>query len=130
MNSGAIVGALYFDDGTFRDLGVPQIVDFHEAEGVIVQWQAEQLPTATIVLLDQPTIVMNATGQRPVENIVGSPVSLRYGGMQPAYTGRHEMFGEDAPVWSFLKRFGAARRILWDQSLKYGCSKPARACFL
>jgi predicted RNase H-like nuclease len=66
------------------------------------------VPTATIVLLDQPTIVKNAAGQRPVENIVGSAVSLRHGGMQPANTARGEMFGKKAPVWSFLTRFGGA----------------------
>jgi predicted RNase H-like nuclease len=105
-NSGALVGGLHCDDGTFRDLGIPQIVDYREAEDTIQQWQAELAPTATIVLLDQPTIVKNPTGQRPVENIVGSPVSLRYGGMQPANTGRLDMFGREAPVWPFLSRFG------------------------
>jgi predicted RNase H-like nuclease len=105
-NAGAIVGALHFEDGTFRDLGVPQIVDFHEAEDVLSKWQAELHPISTIVLLDQPTIVKNVTGQRPVENIVASPVSLRYGGMQPANTARHEMFGDKAPVWPFLTGFG------------------------
>jgi predicted RNase H-like nuclease len=107
-NSGALVGVLHFDDGPFHGLGVPQIVDYREAEGVILKWQAEFAPKATIVLLDQPTIVKNAVGQRPVENIVGSPVSLRYGGMQPANTARDEMFGNEAPIWPFLIRFGGA----------------------
>ena len=105
-NSGALVGAIRFNDGTFHGLGTPQVVDYREAEVVILKWQAEQVPTATIVLLDQPTIVRNAAGQRPVENIVASPVSLRYGGMQPANTAREEMFGKEAPVWTFLTRFG------------------------
>jgi len=105
-NSGALVGALHFDNGTFHSLGTPQIVEYHAAEDVILKWQAEQAPTATIVLLDQPTIVTNAAGQRPVENIVGSPVGLRHGGMQPANTAREEMFGKEAPVWPFLTRFG------------------------
>jgi predicted RNase H-like nuclease len=105
-NSGALVGVLHLGDGTFHEIGLPQIVNYQEAEQVILKWQAEHLPTATIVSLDQPTIVKNAVGQRPVENIVGSPVGLRYGGMQPANTGRGEMFGEQAPVWRFLTRFG------------------------
>lgn len=105
-NSGALVGVIHFEDGTLYGLGAPQTVDYREAEVVILKWQAEQIPTATIVLLDQPTIVKNASGQRPVENIVGSPVSLRYGGMQPANTAREEMFGKEAPVWPFLTRFG------------------------
>lgn len=105
-NSGALVGVLQLDNGTFREFGPPRIVDYREAEGVILKWQAKQAPTATIVLLDQPTIVKNAAGQRPVENLVGSPVSLRYGGMQPANTAKEEMFGREAPVWPFLTRFG------------------------
>lgn len=105
-NSGALVGVLQLDNGTFREFGPPRIVDYREAEGVILNWQAKQAPTATIVLLDQPTIVKNAAGQRPVENLVGSPVSLRYGGMQPANTAKEEMFGKEAPVWPFLTRFG------------------------
>jgi predicted RNase H-like nuclease len=77
-----------------------------KAETVIHAWQAEQCPTATLVLLDQPTIVSNAVGQRSVENIVGSLVGLRYGGMQPANTARADMFGKEAPMWPFLTRFG------------------------
>ena len=93
-NSGAIVGVLRAGDGTFRELGSPQVVNYREAENTIAAWQLQQKPEATIVLLDQPTIVNNASGQRPVENLVGSPVSRRYGGMQPAYTAKKEMFGK------------------------------------
>jgi predicted RNase H-like nuclease len=105
-NAGAVVGALRCDDGSYRALGPPQAADYRQAEAIIVAWQSRYSPTLSIVSLDQPTIVRNATGQRPVENIVGSPVSLRYGGMQPANTSRVEMFGITAPVWSFLATFG------------------------
>jgi predicted RNase H-like nuclease len=105
-NSGALVGAIQSDDGRFLDLGPPRIATFPQAEDVILKWQAEHAPTTTIVMLDQPTIVRNASGQRPVENIVGSPVSLRHGGMQPANTSREEMFGQNAPMWPFLTKFG------------------------
>lgn len=105
-NSGALVGVLRADDGTFLELGSPQVVNYRQAESTILDWQSQKKPEATIVLLDQPTIVKNASGQRPVENLVGSPVSRRYGGMQPANTAKKEMFGKDAPVWRFLTRFG------------------------
>jgi len=105
-NSGALVAVLRADDRTFQELGSPQIVNYREAESAVLEWQAQQTPAATIVMLDQPTIVKNAAGQRPVENLVGSPVSRRYGGMQPANTARKQMFGKDAPVWRFLSRFG------------------------
>jgi predicted RNase H-like nuclease len=105
-NSGAIASVLVRGDGTKQELGLPVSVDYSEAEQMILKWQAEHDPTSTIVLLDQPTIVRNRVGQRPVEHIVSSAVSRRYGGMQPANTGKREMFGVGAPVWSFLARFG------------------------
>ena len=105
-NFGALVGVLRLDDGTFHDLGPPRMVDYPEAQDVILKWQAERVPTSTIVLLDQPTIVRNDAGQRPVENIVGSAVSRRNGGMQPANTSKENMFGTAAPMWPFLTRFG------------------------
>jgi predicted RNase H-like nuclease len=107
-NSGAIAGVLRRDDGTFQDLGPPQCVDYPSAEAVIVGWEARTRPKGTIIVLDQPTIVPNTTGERPVENIVASAVSLCYGGMQPANTGKTDMFGPQAPMWAFLARFGRA----------------------
>src|ERR1035437_6892111 len=79
-NSGGLAGVLRSDDGNVRELGLPLIVDYPQAQEVISKWQDELAPTATIVLLDQPTIVPNPRGQRPVENIAGSVVSRRYEG--------------------------------------------------
>jgi predicted RNase H-like nuclease len=104
-NSGALVGALYLSDGTFQSLGLPQAVNFAQATEVIQQWQSASV-TQTIILLDQPTVVTNKGGQRPVENIVGNPVGRRHGGVQPSNTGKLSMFGPDAPVWPFVRRFG------------------------
>jgi predicted RNase H-like nuclease len=105
---GAIVGLIGKDDGTLWELGRPQIANFTEAADAIHEWQHTERPAGTIVLIDQPTIVKNAAGQRPVENLVASPVGLRYGGIQPASTSRVEMFGPEAPVWQFLEKFGGA----------------------
>ena len=107
-NRGGLVGALRHDDGSYVELGDPQKVNYPDAEKVVLEWQDQHDPTSTIVLLDQPTIVKNATGQRPVENLVASPVSRRYGGVQPANTSKTKMFGTQAPVWGFLKAFGRA----------------------
>jgi predicted RNase H-like nuclease len=87
-NFGAIVGVLNRDDGTFHDLGPPVVVNYADAERVVRNWQVQWKPTATVQLLDQPTIVKNITGQRPVENLVGCSVGLRCGGMQPANRSR------------------------------------------
>ncbi len=105
-NSGAIVGALALGDGQLTDLGTPEIADFCQATLLIRKWREEHKVQNTLILLDQPTIVANATGRRPVERIVSSAVSRRRGGMQPANTSRSDMFGDDAPVWPFLEEFG------------------------
>jgi predicted RNase H-like nuclease len=110
-NSGAIVGVLCHDDGTFDRPCPPQKANFSEAQEIICMWQVEKTPTATIVMIDQPIVVKNKKRRRPVENIVSSPVGRRYGGVQPANTNTPKMkklFGEGAPVWDFLKRFGGA----------------------
>ena len=105
-NCGALAGALRTESGELQELGLPEVTNFDEAAERIISWQLKHRPVRTVVMLDQPTIVKNATGQRGVENIVASPVSRRYSGVQPAYTGREEMFGANAPVWAFLEQFG------------------------
>jgi predicted RNase H-like nuclease len=110
-NQGAVVGLIRHADGSFQLLGLPFVADFDAAERAIKAWQAEHAIERTIILIDQPTIVREATGQRPVENIVASAVSRRFGGMQPANTGRRGMFDEGAPIWPFLERFGGPADI-------------------
>jgi predicted RNase H-like nuclease len=107
-NKGGLVGALHRPDGGLTELGEPEVADFSTATDRIRHWQATTGATQTLILLDQPTIVRNATGQRPVENLVGAAVSRRRGGVQPAFTGRQAMFGPDAPVWPFLGAFSGA----------------------
>lgn len=101
-NSGAIVGVLRQDDGFYSPLGTPLKVNFDEATKQIKKWQDDPCITSTLILIDQPTIVPNMNGQRPVENIVGSPVGKRNGGVQPANKGKHEMFGNGAPIWPMV----------------------------
>lgn len=108
LKVGAIVGAVLHDHGGLTELGPPRRVRFEDAAGIIREWQAMHSPSSTLVLLDQPTIVVNETGQRPVEHIVCPSVSRRRGGMQPANMGRTDMFGPTAPVWEFLAGFGGA----------------------
>lgn len=61
-----------------------------------------------LVMLDQPTIVANQLGGRPVEKIVSSLVSRAKGGMQPANRQRVGMFCDEAPIWQFLRAVGGS----------------------
>lgn len=103
---GAIVGIVREPDGALLELGVPRPANFDEAAAVVADWRSSEPAAMTVIMLDQPTIVKNATGQRMVERIVSSPVGRRKGGMQPVSTGRTDMFGRDASLWPFLDRYG------------------------
>ena len=106
-NSGAIVGVVRQEDASYKYLGNPLIVDFQQATQQINDWQHEHHPATSLILIDQPTIVPNMKGQRPVEGIVGTPVGRRYGGVQPANRGKGDLFGDDAPIWQFLNMHNA-----------------------
>ena len=116
--SGALAGVVRLTGGTYVELGAPSRATFRDAEAQIANWQVEQSPTSTVILLDQPTIVRNSSGQRPVENVVSSAVSLRHGGMQPANKGQEDMFGPNAPIWGFLDTFGGAASPFERQSTR------------
>lgn len=106
-NRGAIVPLLRHSDGRFEEITLPLLADFNEAANYISDWQAQVDPGSTMILIDQPVVVTNSSGQRPVERIVSSAVCRRGGGMQPANTSRRGMFGPGAPVTAFLRRFDA-----------------------
>lgn len=59
------------------------------------------------VALDQPTIVQNSTGSRPVDKVAASLISWLGGGVQPANRSKKGMVDDDAPVWAFKNALGA-----------------------
>ena len=65
---------------------------------------------ATILALDQPTIVPNRSGMRPVERVAASLVSWMGGGVQPSNRGKTGMFCDASPIWPFLARLNAVQR--------------------
>jgi predicted RNase H-like nuclease len=65
---------------------------------------------ACIVALDQPTIVPNERGMRPVDRVAASYVSFIGGGVQPANQSKVGMFDEAAPIWRFTRALNAAEQ--------------------
>jgi predicted RNase H-like nuclease len=86
-----------------RTLVPPSLVSFDQALMVI---EAETAPLR-IVALDQPTIVPNLTGMRPVDRVAASLISWLGGGVQPANRSKIGMFDDAAPVWRFKEQLGA-----------------------
>jgi len=101
---GAICSAV-FDGGCFVEFCEPVLVGFKEA--LIYINSVERSDRPTLVALDQPTIVPNTDGMRPVERVVSSLISWIGGGVQPANRSKPKMFGPLAPIWSFLEELRA-----------------------
>ncbi len=86
----------------------PQAAGFDAALAFIRERHAAG--AVTLVAIDQPTVVRNEGGARPVERLVASVMSFSGGGIQPAYRGTNkaDLFGDAAPIWRFLAALGFA----------------------
>ena len=94
-----------FDDRGAQYFFPPRLVTFAEA---LMEIQSGALRYARcIVALDQPTIVPNATGCRPVERIAKSVVEHCGGGVQPSSRARLRMFCDNAAIWPFKQSLAA-----------------------
>ncbi|WP_419730982.1 DUF429 domain-containing protein [Lichenicola sp.] len=100
-NPGAIA-AVVIEDGQPAEFVAPRLASFADALKLVLELGA----TADVLLvaIDQPTIVPNLAGCRPVERVAASIVNRLKGGVQPARRGGGgaSMFGDDAPIWGFL----------------------------
>jgi predicted RNase H-like nuclease len=104
---GAICSAA-FSAGRLVECHPPRLVGFNGGLDFI---RSVERPASTLlVALDQPSIVANAEGSRPVDKIAGSLISWMGGGVQPANRGKKGMFDDAAPVWAFLQALGATQR--------------------
>jgi predicted RNase H-like nuclease len=87
---------------------VPELANFSRAAELIRL--AKQAGDFVLVALDQPTIVPNQSGGRPVEKVAASIISSIRGGVQPSSRSRLGMFDDAAPVWRFLKQIDCIER--------------------
>jgi predicted RNase H-like nuclease len=85
----------------------PRLATFDEALAFIRKVSSEN--GVTLVALDQPTVVPNLTGTRPVERVAASVVSWLGGGVQPSNRGKLGMFCDASPIWHFLKTLRAVQ---------------------
>lgn len=97
--------AIMFDGPKPVAFHAPKLATFDEALDFITRVQSPD--GATLVALDQPTVVPNQTSMRPVERVAASLVSWLGGGVQPSNRGKIGMFCDRSPIWRFLDRLGA-----------------------
>lgn len=92
-------------EGRTTEFVPPRLASFAQAL-TIIEAERRQFDRCFIAL-DQPTIVPNATGSRPVDKVAASLISWVGGGVQPANRSKKGMFDDDAPVWAFKQALGA-----------------------
>ena len=83
----------------------PELADFDEALAFIRSHS--RLCDACLVAVDQPTLVPNETGCRPVDRVAASVICFIGGGVQPANRGKQAIFGDEAPFWCFKQSLDA-----------------------
>jgi predicted RNase H-like nuclease len=112
------VCAVEIDGNGVRRFDPPFLARFDEAADFIEQKKSQF--DKCFVCIDQPTIVPNLSGGRPVERVAASIISFVGGGVQPASRARTSMFGDDAPIWRFKKRLAASDDALSGVSATSG----------
>lgn len=97
--------AVGIEDGHPVRFHAPQLASFDQALAFIRKVRSDN--GATLIALDQPTVVPNLTSMRPVERVAASLVSWLGGGVQPSNRGRLGIFCNASPIWRFLTALGA-----------------------
>lgn len=97
--------ALSLADGASATFHSPRLATFDDALEFIDSVRSPD--GATLIALDQPTMVPNLKSMRPVEKVAASLISWIGGGVQPSNRGKAGMFCDASPIWAFLSTLGA-----------------------
>ncbi len=104
-NKGAISYAVFQEDTLERE-ALPQLSSFRDAAETINELRREC--DDVLVAIDQPIIVPNQYGSRPVDRVAGSLMGKLCSGTQTANRNKATMFGDAAPIWRFIEDISAA----------------------
>jgi predicted RNase H-like nuclease len=102
-NKGAIC-SVTFKGPTPPEVQLPKMVSFDEAVCFIRERHQGGI---TLIALDQPTVVPNQTGMRPVDRVAGYLLGWLGGAAQPANRSRIGMFDDGSPIWRFVAQLDA-----------------------
>ncbi len=111
-NAAGGIASASFSQDRLVETRLPETAGFDHAATIIEKLQSTH--DYVLVAIDQPTVVPNQTGSRPVDRVAASLISRLRGGVQPASQGKTRsgrtiqskvrMFGPNAPIWQFLQR--------------------------
>ena len=116
-HKGAICAIGIDQDGkcTFHE---PELVYFLGALEYIRDRQQDY--AYSLAAIDQPMIVRNETGSRPVDRVAGSLIGYIGGGTQSANLSKAALFGAHSPFMHFLSELGAVEDPLAARAAKAG----------
>ncbi len=119
-NPGTIAGCV-FEDGRPNSFHAPRLATFGAALDLIREWSIDA--DFVLIAIDQPTIVPNHEGCRPVDRVAGSLISRLGGGVQPARRGGlgAPLFGNEAPIWRFLAELDGIQNPFQARQSPTGC---------
>lgn len=114
---GAISAIKIGQDGR-REFCKPQLVLFDDALGYIRE-RKKGFPYS-LVAIDQPMIVTNKTGSRPVDRAAGTLLGYIGGGVQCASLKKSTLFGEGSLFWRFMSELDAMKDPLAARTTEAG----------
>lgn len=114
---GSIVWASFSDRNLIK-CGLPKPTFFDDAINVYNELRA--CHDFLLVGIDQPTIVENYSGMRPVENAVSPLIGKLGSGVQPANLKKSKLFGPSAPIRQFLTNIDAIQDPMTARVSKEG----------
>ena len=97
--------ALSYDAAGRASFHPPQRVSFQEAIDFVIEHSRGV--AVSLIAIDQPSLVPNKEGSRPVDRVAAAQISFIGGGVQPANRSKVSMFGDNAPIWRFLEALKA-----------------------
>ena len=122
------IASATFSQGRLVETRLPEPAGFDRAAAIIEELKSTH--DYVLVAIDQPTVVPNQTGSRPVDRVAASLISRLGGGVQPANQGKTRsgrtmpskvrMFGPEAPIWRFLRRIDVVQNPPQSRSAPSG----------
>ena len=107
-----------FRGSKLQDFEDPKPASFGDAADIIETLRDKN--DYVLIALDQPTLVPNEKGMRPVERVAHSFLCTLKSAAQPAYRGKEALFGAYAPIWSFLERLKARENPPAARTMTHG----------
>ncbi len=116
QNAPGAICAVGIEGGVLVQFHAPELASFDKA--LIFIRNVRSNNGKTLIAIDQPTVIPNLTGCRPVDRVLASVIGWLGGGVQPASQEKKAMFGDGAPIRSFIKNLENLSKLTEPKDLQ------------